>query len=65
MEIQSGSGLKKRLADIGVVPGARLKLISANTAGPVIISIKGARIAIGKGVAQRIMVIENGGVWEN
>ena len=64
IEIASGAGLKKRLADLGIVPGAYLRLTSTGTAGPVILNIKESRLAIGRGIAQRIMVVQSNPIKE-
>jgi len=49
-----GSQMKGRLAAMGIVPGEELEVI--NSCGPVIVSVKGTRLALGQGVAQKIMV---------
>ncbi|MDD2471725.1 MAG: FeoA family protein [Dehalococcoidales bacterium] len=56
--VTAGCGLRNRLGDMGIVPGVELKLVSPETAGPVIVEVKGSRLALGRGVAQRIMVSE-------
>ncbi|MDD4635882.1 MAG: FeoA family protein [Dehalococcoidales bacterium] len=58
VEVVAGHGLKTRLGDMGIIPGAEIKLVSPATTGPVIIEVKSCRLALGRGVAQRIMVIE-------
>ena len=46
--------LMMRLATLGVVPGVLLTVIK--THGPAIVSLGGARIAIGRGAAQAVVV---------
>lgn len=46
---------KKFLEGLGIVPGAAISVIS-EMGGNLIISIKGSRIAISRGVAQQLMV---------
>jgi len=58
VEVTAGHALKCRLCDMGVVPGAEIRLVSPETTGPVIIEVKGSRLALGRGVAQRVMVID-------
>lgn len=58
INITAGCGLSRRLADLGIVPGVELKLVNPDTLGPVIVDLKGSRLALGRGVAQRIMVAE-------
>lgn len=55
VEITGGRGLKVRLASMGIVPGARIKVLR-NRAGLLILSTAGTRLAIGRGQAQRILV---------
>lgn len=58
IRITAGCGLSRRLADLGIVPGVELRLVNPDTLGPVIVDLKGARLALGRGVAQRVMVVE-------
>ena len=56
--IKAGFGLKKRLADMGLSPGVTLRVIHSQMRGPVIIDLRGSRLALGRGMAQRILVQE-------
>ena len=58
VEIRAGFGLKRRLADMGLSPGVSLRVIHSQMRGPVIIDLKGSRLALGRGMAQRILVQE-------
>jgi len=49
-----GLQMKNKLASMGLVPGEEIEII--NNCGPVIISVKGSRLALGQGVAQKILV---------
>jgi Fe2+ transport system protein FeoA len=53
--VRAGWGLQRRLADLGLIPGVRIKLVSGRS-GPVVIEVKGSRLALGAGVAHTIMV---------
>lgn len=46
--------LIQRLAALGLVPGVSLTVVKAH--GPAIVSLGGARIAIGKGAAQSVEI---------
>ena len=46
--------LIQRLAALGVVPGVTLTVLKAH--GPAIVSLGGARIAVGKGAAQSVEI---------
>ncbi len=60
IQIQGGHGLINRLNALGVRPGQRVtKVSSMFMRGPVTIQIGNAQIAIGFGMAKRIMVEPN------
>jgi len=54
--VNAGFGLKRRLADMGLNPGVSLRVIHSQLPGPIIIDLRGSRVALGRGMAQRIMV---------
>lgn len=50
-------GFQKRLEDMGLTPGTRIKVVrSAPFHGPIEIHVRGSRLAIGRGMAKRILV---------
>ena len=54
--IRAGRGLRARLAAMGLIPGAELKVVSNSLWGPLIIGVKESRVILGRGVTQRIEV---------
>jgi ferrous iron transport protein B len=56
--IDGGRGMKKKLAEMGFVPGEKVKRIESSANGPVIVVVKGTKIAIGRGMADKIIVRE-------
>ncbi len=54
VSFSGGSNIKKRLQDMGLTPGEVVEVL--NRGGPVIVSVKGSRIALGMGLAQKVMV---------
>ena len=54
--IKGGEVLKKRLTEMGLIPGEIITKIESSVNGPVILLVKGAKIAIGRGMADKIMV---------
>ena len=55
-----GWGLKKRLEDMGLTPGTKVTVVkSAPFRGPLEIYVRGSRLAIGRGMAERIFVEVN------
>jgi len=45
-----------RLASLGFTPGARVDMAQNYGKGPLIVSVRGARVALGRGEAARILV---------
>jgi ferrous iron transport protein A len=56
-KINAGLGLKHRLLALGLVPGADIYLVE-NRHGPVRLCFNNSRIAIGRGVAAKILAAE-------
>jgi ferrous iron transport protein A len=54
--LRAGRGLAQRLADMGLVPGQTIRVISSHMPGPLMIGLHGSRLVLGYGVAQKIMV---------
>ena len=52
-----GWGFKKRLMDMGLTPGTKVTVVkSAPFRGPVEVHVRGSRLALGRGMAERIFV---------
>jgi len=52
-----GTGFLRKLAGLGIYTGSRIELIrSAKGHGPLILTVKGSQVALGRGVAARIFV---------
>ena len=52
-----GHGFVKRLMDMGLTPGTLVVIVNAAPfKGPVEVLVRGARIALGRGMAERILV---------
>jgi len=54
--VQGGRGLVSRLAALGIVPGTLIMVLSNARFGPVILEVRGSRLALGRGQAARIVV---------
>jgi Fe2+ transport system protein FeoA len=54
-EIRAGRRLTHRLAELGLTPGVTLRVVQKN-GGPLLISVRGSRIAIGRGLAHKLLV---------
>jgi Fe2+ transport system protein FeoA len=57
--INAGWGLQRRLADMGLTPGVQIQVMNGKCAGPVLIDLRGSRVGLGRGVAQKILVKES------
>lgn len=50
-------GFKQRLEDMGLTPGTKVTIVkSAPFHGPIELQVRGSRLAIGRGMAERILV---------
>jgi len=57
LRVNAGMKAKRRLANLGVVPGIQIvKKKTAPLRGPIEIIVKGTSLVIGRGLASRIMV---------
>jgi len=55
-KLQGGRGFLGRLAALGFTPGAEVTMIQNYGHGPVIVSIRGTYIALGRGEAAKVLV---------
>ncbi len=53
--ILGGRGLITRLMQMGLTPGAMVEVVE-NQAGPIVIRVRGTTIALGRGIASKIIV---------
>jgi len=61
VEIAGGCGLVRRLEALGIRPGVRLSVISAfSFGGPVTVCVGRTEVALGRGMAKRILVEPQG-----
>ncbi|MFX1310927.1 MAG: ferrous iron transport protein A [Promethearchaeota archaeon] len=57
VSVNAGFKAKRRLANLGIVPGAKIiKKKSAPLRGPLEITVKGSSLVIGRGLAAKIIV---------
>ena len=60
VSLAGGRGMQERLISMGMGPGAEIEVIRKGAPGPFIVAVGEARLAIGAGMAQKIMVSDNG-----
>jgi Fe2+ transport system protein FeoA len=54
--LRGGQRMRKRLADLGLTMTMPLQIVQGNGHGPLIVAVKGTRLAIGRGMAHHILV---------
>lgn len=56
-QIRGGRELRQRLLDLGLHPGARIRVVKNEQPGPLIIAVKqDGRLALGRGMCHKILV---------
>jgi len=56
INMQGGHHFLSRLASLGFTPGARLRMVQNYGRGPLIVSLRDTRVALGRGEAEKILV---------
>ena len=56
--LAGGRSAMQRLTDMGLISGERLRILHNSGYGPVTVLIKGAKVALGYGLASKIIVKE-------
>ncbi len=54
--VRAGRGAMRRLTELGLIPGATIKIIKSSNSGPVLLEVKGSRIALGRGISMKLFV---------
>jgi ferrous iron transport protein A len=61
IDIQGGHGVRQRLGHMGIHPGDTITMLRYGAlGGPILIEIHGSQVALGRGIASRIIVEEAG-----
>jgi ferrous iron transport protein A len=59
IDIQGGWGIRRRLEQMGIHPGDEVTVVRYGALkGPILIEIHGFQVALGRGIASRIIVEE-------
>jgi len=56
VRVDAGRGLNSRLASLGFVPDAEITVVSNGHPGPFVVVVKDVKMALGRGVAHKIIV---------
>ncbi len=54
--VKAGHELENRLSSMGLVSGVEIEVLRNSAKGPLLIKIKGSRVMLGRGMAQKIVV---------
>ncbi len=57
IHVIGGDEARRKLIDIGVVPGEVLRVLKNDYEGPVLVSIRGTTLMIGRGLADKVRVV--------
>ena len=57
LKVNSGQELRARLMTMGLMQNVEFSVVSNSHPGPFIIKVKGSKIALGRGVANKIVVV--------
>lgn len=60
LELAGGHRLRQKLYAMGLNPGVKFKVINNIGRGPIGIEVRDTKLAIGRGMAQKIKIRENG-----
>ncbi len=58
VRIDAGYGLNNRLAAMGLLPRVQIKVVNNHHPGPFVIDLKDSKVALGRGMANKILVRE-------
>ncbi len=56
VQMDAGRNIVSRLTSLGLTPGVKVEVFQNNGRGPLIIAVRGAHVALGRGEAQKIFV---------
>jgi ferrous iron transport protein A len=59
IDIQGGQGIRQRLSQMGIHPGDTITILRYGALrGPILIEIHGSQVALGRGIASKVIVEE-------
>jgi ferrous iron transport protein A len=56
IEIRAGRRAMTRLADLGFTRGSVVRVLKSFGSGPLLLEVRGSRIALGRGLAMKLLV---------
>lgn len=58
VSINGGNSIQSRLAELGVFPQEEVQVLSRTKHGPLLLMVRGSKLALGRGLGQSVMVEE-------
>jgi Fe2+ transport system protein FeoA len=58
VSVEAGRSLVNRLVSMGLLPNVEITVINNSHPGPFVINVKGSKIMLGRGMANKIMVCD-------
>ncbi len=56
IKIGGGRGMRMRLTTLGLLPNTHVTMIHSARSGPFVIGVKNSKLALGRGVVEKIIV---------
>ena len=56
VRIEGGRQAVHRLSEMGLTPGVELEVLRRNGGGPLLLAVRDTRLALGRGMADRVLV---------
>jgi ferrous iron transport protein A len=56
VQVWHGGQFQKRLQEMGIYKDSQIRVVKNDIPGPLIVDVKGSRLILGRGQAQKIMV---------
>ncbi|AXQ95774.1 ferrous iron transport protein A [Cereibacter azotoformans] len=53
-----GCEVRRRMADLGIIPGCELGVVRCGQCGPVVVTVGDTRLAVGQEVSRKIFVMQ-------
>ncbi|SIS82155.1 FeoA family protein [Phaeovulum vinaykumarii] len=54
--LAGGTGMRRRMSEMGIIPGCRVRVLRAERTGPVLVALGEGRLALGQDISRRIFV---------
>ena len=54
-----GRGMRTKLYNMGLIPGTKFRVLNNRAIGPLLVAVRGYKVALGYGMAAKILVQEH------